>query len=416
MKNYIFLLAFVLATKISLAQCHTELEQYTTGFKSVQASEFSFLDNVLNDIRIVGYGEDTHGTAEFTLLAQELMKYLSEQHDFKLLIIETGFGEGLYLNDYVQGKRDDLKTILNQYNSSWRYRTKEFYQLMDWMKTYNQNNEDKLYLYGCEMQYVASEVNKIKEYLLKVGSEYIVEGFEKHLWQAFTEQEKTAYFMAYANLKQYFIENHENFKSKSSEEEFNLNFHLVEILGQFATTINQNNEQRKSDFRDIYMGENILWIMNYYNHNKKAMYWAHNAHVGDWVDNGIVDVTGHQLKKLYGDYYFNIATDFGTGNFIAYPNDANKTNDWRFKTITIDKVIEDTFTQCLKNFGIPNTFLNFRAARTNKDLAYTLNSPLISMSGAGARARSSETESKAFGSAFDAIIYLDKTNAINWAD
>ncbi len=190
----------------------------------------------------------------------------------------------------------------------------------------------------------------------------------------------------------------------------------MEILGQFATTINQNNEQRKSDFRDIYMGENILWIMNYYNHNKKAMYWAHNAHVGDWVDNGIVDVTGHQLRKLYGDYYFNIATDFGTGNFIAYPNDANKTNDWRFKTITIDKVVEDTFTQCLKNFGTPNTFLNFRAARANKDLAYTLNSPLMSMSGAGARARSSETESKAFGSAFDAIIYLDKTNAINWAD
>lgn len=146
------------------------------------------------------------------------------------------------------------------------------------------------------------------------------------------------------------------------------------------------------------------------------MYWAHNAHVGDWVDNGIVDVTGHQLKKLYGDYYFNIATNFGTGSFIAYPNNANKTNNWRFQTFTVDKVIENTFTNCLKSFGQPNTFLNIRAARANKNLALYLNSQLTAMSGAGARTRSTETETKAFGNAFDAIIYLDKTKAINWTN
>jgi hypothetical protein len=38
------------------------------------------------------------------------------------------------------------------------------------------------------------------------------------------------------------------------------------------------------------------------------------------------------------------------------------------------------------------------------------------MSGAGARARSSETETKVFGRAFDAIIYIDKTSEITWAD
>lgn len=417
MKQYLLLILFVLVTKPSLAQCHTELENYTTAFDTIQAKSFSFLDDALNDIRIVGYGEDTHGTAEFTILAKELMQYLNEKHDFKILIIETGFGEGLYLNDYIQGKRDDLKFVLKNINSTWRYKTKEFESLMNWLRDFNHKNEDKIYIYGCEMQYVRSEIDRIKDYLKSVESNYKIEGFEKYeLWNNFDENEKTDHFIAYAKLKKYFIDNSEVFKSKTSEEEFNIAYHLVEILGQFVTTINQNNGQRKADFRDIYMGENILWIMNFYEHNKKAMYWAHNAHVGDWVDNGIVDVTGHQLRKLYGEYYFNIATDFGTGNFIAYPNDANKTGNWRFKTFTVDKVVENTFTECLKNYGKPNTFLNFRASRTNEKLAYYINSELTSMSGAGARARSSETETKVFGRAFDAIIYIDKTSEITWAD
>ena len=38
------------------------------------------------------------------------------------------------------------------------------------------------------------------------------------------------------------------------------------------------------------------------------------------------------------------------------------------------------------------------------------------MSGAGAQVRNSQTETKEIGKAFDAIIYLNKTRKINWAE
>lgn len=127
MKLKITFFLIALANIPCFAQCNSDLRQYTFGFKDIKANTFSFLDNELNDVRIVGYGEDTHGTAEFTMLAGELMKYLSEKHEFKVFIIETGFGEGQYLNDYIQGNRDDLKVILNKHNSTWRYQTKELF-------------------------------------------------------------------------------------------------------------------------------------------------------------------------------------------------------------------------------------------------------------------------------------------------
>ncbi|MCH2196945.1 erythromycin esterase family protein [Kordia sp.] len=410
MKYLFTFLLFALVTTATTAQCNADLKPYTTGFDSLKASSFSFLDTALTDVKIVGYGEDTHGTAEFTVLAEELMKYLSEKHDFKVLIIETGFGEGQYLNDYIHGKRDDLKTILNKHNSTWRYRTKEFYQLMNWLKSYNKNNDDPIYIYGCEMQYVISDVNRIKAYLQKVNSDFPLEGFEKHLWQQIEESEKTAYYLSYARLKQHFIDNYEAFVAESSEKEFSMAYQHVAVLGQFVTAIIQHVEQRKRDFRDIYMEQNIEWILNFHGTDAKAMYWAHNAHVGDWIDNGIVDVTGYQLRKRYGNYYYNIATDFGTGEFLAFSQEG------KMGTFGHKAVLEDTFTQCLQSFGKPNAFVNFRKAREDKKLSEFLNSRITTMSGAGAQVRNSNTETKELAKAFDGVIYLDKTTKINWAD
>jgi erythromycin esterase-like protein len=398
------------------SQINPELEKYSIGFKSIHKASFSFLDSVLDDVRVFGYGEDTHGTSEFTILAKELMKYLSEAHGFRIFIIETGFGEGRYLNDYIQGKTDDLSNILEKHNSTWRYKTKEFYQLMKWLKEYNQTHSEKISLYGGEMQYVISDVNRIRDYLKTVDSDYKIDGFEKHLWQAIEESEKTAYFNSYASLKKYFIDNHKLFRNKTSKEAYDLVYHHIEVIGQFVTTISQNVEQRKNDFRDIYMSENIQWILNFHGNQSKAMYWAHNAHVGDWISNGMVDVTGHQLRKIYGESYFNIATDFGTGEFIAFPNDANETNEWKLKTFKIKNVVENTFTNHLQKLGKPNTFLNLKEARTNIFLKAYLEDNLITMSGAGAQARASQTERNDIGKAFDGIIYLDKTNKINWAE
>lgn len=410
----LFLIAF-LNTACS-AQSPSELKKYTTGFETIESNALSFLDKELDNIRIVGYGEDTHGTAEFTQLAASLMKYLSEKHGFKILVIETGFGEGQYLNDYIQGKRNDLKNILDKHNSTWRYKTKAFHQFMNWLKQYNQNNADKIYLYGCEMQYVIADVNRIKDYLKTVGSNYKLEGFEKHLWQSMTEDEKIAYYNSYAQLKKHFIDNYETFKAKSSPEAFNLIYHHIEILGQFVTAINQNIEQRKHDFRDIYMGENIQWILNFHGQDSKALYWAHNAHVGDWINNGIVDVTGHQLRKIYGESYFNIATDFGTGEFIAYPSDAHQTGNWRLQTFAHDQALENTFSHQLKSMGAPNAFFNIRKTRKNKALLEFLNNPITTMSGAGAQTRQNNTETNDLGNAFDGILYLDKSTRITFTE
>lgn len=409
MKSILSILLFVTINYSCYGQCNPKLKKYAVGFKSIDASSFSFLDQPLKEVKIVGYGEDTHGTSEFTTMAGELMKYLAKSHGFNILILETGFGEAQYFDDYIQGRIDNLASIMDTHNSSWRYDTKEFYALLDTFKHYNTTTVDKIKIYGCEMQYVVAEVERVREYLLEVNSDYQIDGFEKHIWQPIEEGEKSDYYISYMKLKTYFHDNMEHFKEKTSEAAFNLAYHHVEVLGQFVTVVNQNVVQRKHDFRDIYMAENIQWILNHEEDGAKALYWAHNAHVGDWISNGIVDVAGHQLKKMYGDQYFNIVTDFGTGDFAAFSQEG------KMESFGYEQVLEGSFSSCLQSLGSPNVFLNFRQVREEPELAVFLDQLITTMSGAGATVRQGQTEVNDLGSAFDGILYLDHTTKINWA-
>ena len=408
----LFFILLLITAQVS-GQCNAKLNKYITGFDQLKSSSFSFLDDKLENIKIVGYGEDTHGSAEFTLLAKELIKYLSKQHNFNIIILETGFSEGLYLNDYVHGRRKDVKKILAEHNSTWRYKTEEFILLMNWIKNYNKTAQTKITIYGSEMQYVISDVHRIQNYLSRVGSDYIIKGFEKHLWQHITEEEKNNYYNSYSKLKSLFTENYKIFKNKTSEKEVQLAYHQIEVLGQFVSTIQQNVYQRKMDLRDLYIAENIEWVLKHESTKSKALYWAHNVHVGNWISNGIVDVAGHHLKKRFRNSYYNIATDFGTGDFFAFAFDPKKDGGGlqKFSFNTIDS---STFTNCLKTQGKPNAFINLRNAKQKQPLKNYLEKPLKIMYGAGSTEWGKKTQTVYIGKAFDAILYINKVSALNF--
>ncbi len=392
------------------AQCPPALQEYLTGFDSLGESRFSFLDDQLDSVLVVGYGEDTHGAAEFTTLAGELLKYLVREHRFTGIVLETMVGEGAYLNAYVQGARHDLDHILKEINSSWRYRTEEFVDLLEWLRTYNATHRDRpIYLYGSEMQFVKSDAQLVREYLSALGHEVEVPAFDKHIWQSFSEEEKSTLFNAYHRLKTYMREEEESLTAASSRSGYELILHHLEVIGQFVLTINQPRARYKHDLRDIYMAENLQYPFLAGKKDTRLLYWAHNAHVGDWVSNGQVDVAGHQLAKRLGSGYYGIATDFGNGEFVAM---APKGEMWSWQVVDFE-LDPDTFTACLARTGDPYSFLNLRAARKDPSLAAYLQVPLNVMSGAGAQYYGRVTTQQDIGRAFDGIIYLDRIHPIN---
>jgi erythromycin esterase len=209
------------------------------------------------------------------------------------------------------------------------------------------------------------------------------------------------------------LKNEEQFITKTNERSYAEPYHHLEVIGQFISAIHQNSDFLKSTFRDIYMAENVEWILQSRSENSKAFIWAHNVRIGDWVSNGIIDVLGHQLEKRFGESFYNIATDVGTGEFYAFPHNPNEVGS-KMKAYKFETIVPNTFTSCLQKLGSLNVLLDLKKIKTNPSMKCEIEKNFTVMYGAGAQEWGRQTETVPIGRAFDAIIYLDKTSKINF--
>lgn len=410
------IIVFLVMASISVSgqpqNCFPWLGKYATPFENIDNNAYSFLDNRLEQVSIVGFGEDTHGTAEYTDMAASLMIYLAEKHNFRVFFIENGFGETTYLNDYINGILPNGEEILKTKISTWRYKTTQFLALLNTLKQYNTAHPDSpIQLFGIEMHYPLEEANKLNQYLRQCGFSPLAAAFDKTLYQPISDEEQGECFSAYHRVKTVLQIEKDALIAKSSPTEYAYAQLYLDIIGQYVSAINQPTEQLKHDLRDIYMEVNVSNLLEFAGTDAKAFLWAHNAHIGDWISNGIVDVLGHQLKKKYGDAYFNIATNHGTGTYLAFPYNANEIG-WKLLPQSRKTIDKHTFTHCLSTLGGPNTFVALDEIRSHPKRKCAIEAPLTIMRGAGAQTYGSETTVVALGKAFDGIIYLAKSTPI----
>lgn len=393
------------------ASCNISL--YTTPIDHKLSDRFHALDQDLNQVQIVGFGEDTHGTAEFTELAEELMIHLAEQHSFRVLFLENGVGETIFLNDYILGKLDDAEGLLKTKISTWRYQSTQFLHLLNRLRAFNQSHPDHpIHLYGIEMHYPLEDANRLNQYLTRHGLKPLSAPFDKTLYQTISEDEKADLFIALHKTKRDLLQNRVRLIQEGPEAEFRQAELHLNILGQFVTAILQGHEQQRSELRDLYMEANLTHILATFEPESRALVWAHNAHIGDWISNGQVDVLGHHLRKRYGHKYYNLATHFGVGAYLAFPHDAAKSG-WKLTPITRETIQPNSFTQTLSECGQPDAFVDFLAMRRNPESLVRLQNPFVVMAGGGAQAYGMLTTQAAWGTAFDGLLFLQKSSPIH---
>lgn len=101
----------------------------------------SKLKQDLTGIEILMLGEASHGTKEFYLEKNKLIKYLVSNDGYTQIGFEHLDTEFKKINDYIQSnKNGDLDLAMK---GLMAYRTQEFVELFEWLKHYNMMNPSK---------------------------------------------------------------------------------------------------------------------------------------------------------------------------------------------------------------------------------------------------------------------------------
>jgi erythromycin esterase len=99
-------------------------------------SDLEPLREIVGDARVVAIGESAHRVHEFYQLRHRLTRFLVREMGFGAMVLESGFPEGLAVNDWVHGGPGDRDTLL-QDGVTYRFgRCREMRDQLDWMRAH----------------------------------------------------------------------------------------------------------------------------------------------------------------------------------------------------------------------------------------------------------------------------------------
>lgn len=337
--------------------------------------DFDPLNSILKEKQIIALGEATHGTHEFFFYKQQLLAYLVKKIGIKTIVLEADFSGSQTMNDYiVNGKGTAEQAILEM---GFYGITQEFVDLVKWLKTYNDTQlpENKVNLYGCDMQYPVYAAKKIKDYLVQNNllTPALNIGFEamNKYYPGLTGKEKTAISTTITNLSALKFEDPDTAKNALYKRD-------LRALQQFADAQSKGSSYKQSDARDQYMAENTDWIYHYTKQNKLVL-WQHNQHISRTKSSTGLIRMGNFLAETFKDKYYALGFDFYSGAMRSYDLKLRKKVDVALPTAKIGSSAE-IFSQC----KVPNFILDFKTASVNPIVSEFLNSKIQSVAyGAG---------------------------------
>lgn len=279
--------------------------------------------------QIIALGEAAHGNKEFQELKLSVLKELVEKYEVKSFALETDFGEGVVINEYIHGGDGIAEDAVNNLSFTI-YHTRQMIDLVTWMREYNDNvsDDEKLSFYGFDLQNPGTDVEYVKGYLDKTKT---VHDFnDTATLNVLLEEDITLSDESTQNvveilkvMKEELENSREKYIENSDQEEYELALHCVEnILYCFDLLSAESNEYSSyNNKRDELMAQNVTWILEHEKEkgNSRIMIAGHNGHIAK--SGGYYTSMGDNLNQKYGEHYLAIGTDyFNTTDNIANNN------------------------------------------------------------------------------------------------
>lgn len=265
---------------------------------------------------IVGLGESTHGTREFTLIRAEIVKNLISNHNYKVFVLEAEYMVCAKINDYVLTGNGNPEPPLK--DLTWPWIHKDFLELIYWIREYNiQNPTGQVRFLGMDSQY--SKVYATQD---TIRNNYPV--LANSILEIIENDEKPKRKIEQLRGRS------EQIVNQSAEVDLRLHYYIFCRINRIA-----NSQYQDKNARDQNMAELVKLIHKKY--EEKIIIWAHNGHIWKKAPSLFSRTpSGYYLNQCYDDKYSAIGLDFRSGRFTAVSYD--NTNKYERKTFKLKPI------------------------------------------------------------------------------
>lgn len=263
--------------------------------------------------QIVGLGEASHGNAVFQELKLSVFARLVREYGYHAFALELDFGEGLLVNDYIQGGEGTAEEIAACLSFPI-YHTKEMAALFQWMRDYNANQapENRLRFYGFDMQNTMESAKRVMAFC----EQQSLSGLEAEQAAVaeLTRADSSLGAPRALAIRQALGRIGEAIAAKQTDgldENTEMTLQAIATLSQAMGTFELLGDSY-SDYRDGCMANNVAWIVRREEAlgHGKVMIAAHNGHIAR-SGQGSTPM-GQLLAERFAGGYYAMGTDFFT--------------------------------------------------------------------------------------------------------
>jgi|GEM_PF-3374182 len=366
---------------------------FSTSESNGDVSDLASIGPLIGDATIVGLGDGTHGTHEYFATKRRIIEFLVRNKDFDEVDFEGEFLAFDAIDRYINGAPGDARQLVlsptDIYYLFWEMQ--ELVDLIEWMRDYNLHRAPgvrAIHIGGADIFGTPQNIAALEAYLDRVDPSEASKARTALACMSSPIPAQQCYADA-AALRDEIASREAVYVTSSSQREFDDALHEAALVS-------------KSTFgaRDALMAENAIWLRDHHSATHKAVFWAHQEHVGRL--SSIVNPTaGSQLTKQLGDGYFAFGNATFDGSFLRTDAGTPPPVSMPMMPLTSD--------------GYEVSFHAARAPRLIIPLRGTLPPWLAETHHLrGGDAASAYDKVETLSKKFDAILYVETTTPNHW--
>jgi len=359
--------------------------------------------NKLKEFKVLGIGEQTHGTHEFFQTKKALITKLIQEYGYNLIGLEAPFAEVENLNNYVLEGKGDLREILKSFRQ-YTFECSEFESFVEGIRDSNRKTFLNVKFFGFDfqspfasLQYL-HKVNQLHRGKQEEEIQLLAKAFTKLSNQLYSHSIDSSEFSELKTISSRVInELQVNARSDVMLFQYIENYKQFLELNSLVLKADSISMSKISLLRDSLMALNVLNKIN----KGKILLWAHNSHLQK-TPSIYSKSMGYFLKEKLKEEYAVIGQTTSKGYFTAFDPRANKVTN---RNLIIIPGVTD-FESIFSSTGMSVFFFE-----TNNFKTKLLQSNRYRMLGYGATDRQF-VEGNIFAD-FDFILHVEQSSGNN---
>lgn len=287
------------------------------------------LVSAFGNARVIGVGEATHGTREFTRFKHRLVEHLAGAPGGVVVAWEANFAKAEAIDEYLQTGKGTAEDAIRNMFRVWQ--TDEVLDLLKWIRTYNADprHPGKIRLKGYDVQGARASLAAVRAYLRRVdpSSEALLGALapldadtNTQGMIDLTDAQKTETGAAAASLVDRFAAQRDAYVARSSAAAYALAARHARVIQQAQSLFAAKNREEEFVARDRAMADNVVWLLEQSKPASRVLVWAHNGHVQTDSGNLPGPNMGVRLRERLGPDYLSVGFVLDEGAYRACPD------------------------------------------------------------------------------------------------